>query len=128
VLVGIYRSGEEAHVELGRRSVYVDFVADPGETVGVVVDPEAIVVAPDRFPSSARNVWPGRVRSVDATDPQGGRLRRIVRIHALGRDMPVALTPASVKALRLVPGRRVYLYAKATALRRVHVTRGSPRT
>jgi molybdopterin-binding protein/molybdate transport repressor ModE-like protein len=112
-LRGTYRIRPDGHVVVGGQPVYVDFVAREGERVGIALDPEAIVVARGRFDSSARNVWSGVVRSVG---PSGARCTAVVR--ALGRNLPVALTRASVERLGLRPGRRVYLYVKATALRR----------
>ena len=118
LLVGTYRAGREARVDVAGQPVYVDFTASDGERVAVAVDPEAIVVAPGRFVSSARNVWEGTVRSVRARPGESGAARRTVRIRALGRDLAVALTPASLRSLGLSKGRRVFLYVKATALRR----------
>ena len=126
VLVGRYRSGPDPFVEVRGRPVYVDFVAREGERVGVAVDPEAIVVASARFPTSARNVWDGVVLSVRPV--RDGPGRRLVQVRALGARLAAAVTPASSARLGLAAGRRVVLYAKATALRRAPLTPGSPRS
>ena len=128
VLVGRYHRLPDPHVVVGGVPVHVEFIADEGERVGVAVEPDSIVLAPARFPSSARNVWGGTVRGVRPAARGGGPFRRLVRVGALGTVLEVALTPASVASLGLRPGRPVYLYVKATALRRAPPTRGSPRS
>lgn len=106
----------------------VAFRARPGERVRVEADPASVLLATGRFASSARNVLSGRVVRIRRTGPGtgGAQLRAEVRVG--GWTVPVAVTGAAVRDLRLVPGRRVYLYLKATALRRAdRPTRGSPR-
>ncbi len=93
----------------------VSFRARPGARVSVAVDPESILVALRRFPSSARNVLPATIRSVES-DP-GGTAIVVARVGP--RRYQAAVTSASVDRLALRPGRSVYLYLKATAVRRV---------
>ncbi|MCI4320779.1 MAG: TOBE domain-containing protein [Thermoplasmata archaeon] len=103
----------------------VAFAARDGERVAVRIDPESIVVLLHPTRSSARNAWEGtveRVRAPPARD-RSGRRELLVRVGP--RRLTVALTNESVRALRLVPGRRVTLLAKATAVRRVGATPGS---
>ncbi|MGB6501811.1 MAG: TOBE domain-containing protein, partial [Thermoplasmata archaeon] len=62
------------------------------------------------------NVVPATVESVGpGTGPFGRRLR----VRAGRTRLTVALTREPIRTLGLTPGRRVYLYVKATALRRV---------
>jgi molybdate transport repressor ModE-like protein/molybdopterin-binding protein len=123
---GTYRVGPPATVELpdGTR-LTVAFRAVDGEEVAVTVEPEAILLARGRFPSSARNVLPGTVRAARA---RAGALARTVSVAVGPTRWAVAVTPATVRGLALAPGRRVYLYLKATAIRRLGgPTRGSRR-
>ncbi|HEY6239073.1 MAG TPA: TOBE domain-containing protein [Thermoplasmata archaeon] len=97
----------------------VAFAAEPGERVRVAVDPSSVLLATGRFATSARNVLPGVVRSVRSRGPGAGGAQRSVTVAVGGRSVPVAVTSGAVRSLGLVPGRRVFLYVKATALRRV---------
>ena len=115
-LVGTFHAAPSPTVRVGSVEIFVDFRATDGERVGVEIPPEAVVLALGRFASSARNIWPGRVVRVEAR--RRGPARQFVRIRALGRELPVAVTPSAVAELALRPGRRIFLYAKATALRR----------
>ena len=124
VLAGRFRAGPPPEVELrsGGR-LRVAFSAEDGAPVAVALDPEAILVARGRFASSARNVLAATVERV----PQDlGTPGRLVTVRAGRERLGVALTTESVRGLGLARGRRVYLYVKATALRRVaRPTRGS---
>jgi molybdate transport system ATP-binding protein len=83
----------------------------PAGRVLVALRPAAITVhttAPDH--SSARNVWTG---TVGALAPLGDR----IRITVVGDQTTHAdVTPAAVAELELLPGRPVWLSAKATDL------------
>jgi len=116
--VGTYRRDPHPAVVLGRGvRLRVAFAAEDGERVAVVLDPEAVLLARRRFPSSARNVLSGTVESVDlhAPDPVGRTLR--VRLGPV--RLRVAVTSETVRSLGLTAGTRVVLYVKATSLRRV---------
>jgi molybdate transport repressor ModE-like protein/molybdopterin-binding protein len=115
LLRGVYRGGAEPAVELpGGPRLRVAFGAEEGADVGVLLDPESILVARERFPSSARNVLAGRVEEVER---RGGATTLVVRS---GRArFRVAVTEEPIRQLHLAPGVRVWLYVKATALRRV---------
>lgn len=117
VLGGVWRSAPQPHVALSRGlALFVTFSAREGERVRVAVEPEALVVARSRFPSSARNVLPGTIESVGRVDA----LRALLRVR-VGESLSLyaAITPRSEASLRLRPGSRVYLYLKATAVTRL---------
>ena len=82
----------------------------------VGIEPEAVVVARERFPSSARNVLRGRIESVHGPDGMRALLR--VRVGR-GLRLDVAVTPGSLAELGLTPGTSVFLYLKATAVLRL---------
>ena len=129
-LRGTYRAGPPPEVELGPSlALRVAFRAADGEQVGVALDPESIVVARARFPSSARNVLPAVVEAVTAG---GGPFGRLLFVRAGGQRLRVSVTAEPIRTLGLAPGRRVFLYVKATAIRRIAaaraVSRGSPRS
>ncbi len=114
---GTYRAGPAPEVQVGRTlRLRVAFPAADGERVGVVVDPEAIVVARRRFPSSARNVLPATAVGLR---PGPGPLDRTLVVRCGGRRLRVALTDDGARQLGVRPGVRLWLYVKATALRRV---------
>ncbi len=75
-----------------------------------VVAPRAVALHRDRPAGTPRNVWPG---TIDAVEPLGDRAR--VRVAA---PLPVVaeVTAASVRALALRPGERVWLSLKATEI------------
>jgi molybdopterin-binding protein/molybdate transport repressor ModE-like protein len=128
VLRGTYHAGPPPEVRVdGALSLRVAFVADDGETVRLVLDPEAIVVARERFASSARNVLAATVESVRAGP---GPFGRSLWVRAGHTRLRIAVTPEPIRALGLARGRRVYLYVKATALRRIapSASPGSPRS
>jgi len=117
---GVWRPAPTPSVDVpGGPKLWVAFSAEPGEVVRVAVDPTSVLLATDRYATSARNVLPGVVRAVRGTGPRARGSPRLVAIDAGGRSVPVAVTDAAVRSLELRPGRRVYLYVKATALRRV---------
>jgi len=78
------------------------------ERVLVTIPPAAIAVHLNRPEnSSPRNVWAGRIASVEPA-------RESVRLRIAGPpDAMVDLTPAAVAALELAPGRDVWLSVKA---------------
>jgi len=129
LLHGTFRAAPSPAVELaGGPRLRVAFTAEEGEAVALLLDPEAILVARGKFPSSARNVVRGVVSHVQR-GPGGTTL--VVKVGRAG--FRVAVTEEPVRQLHLDPGVRVWLYVKATALRRVgpagpRATRGSPRS
>jgi molybdopterin-binding protein/molybdate transport repressor ModE-like protein len=117
LLHGVYRSGPSPEVVLDpQHHLRVAFEGEDGQPVSVVLDPEAIVVARRRFASSARNVLKGRVSRIDRS--RGGPV--VTLIVRWGRTpLRIALTEEPVRQLGLRAGVPVYLYVKATAVRRV---------
>jgi molybdopterin-binding protein/molybdate transport repressor ModE-like protein len=103
----------------------VAFAASDETPVTVLLDPEAIVVARRRFSSSARNVLRGTVESLERRS-DGTTVRLLVRCFDV--RLRVAITEEPVRQLGLRPGVRVWLYVKATALRRVSRARAGPRS
>ncbi|HYA69833.1 MAG TPA: LysR family transcriptional regulator [Thermoplasmata archaeon] len=117
LLHGVYHRTPSPGVTIGRSlRLRVAFSARDGEAVSVVLDPESVVVARRRFASSARNVLRATVERV-RRDPGGLGLTLVVR--CFGRPLRVALTEEPVRQLGLRPRTVVWLYVKATALRRV---------
>ena len=100
----------------GKLRLRVAFPARDGEKVRVLLDPESVVVARRRFASSARNVLPATVERVHR-DPGG--LGRTLEVRCLGTPLRVAVTEEPVRQLGLRPGAAVWLYVKATSLRRI---------
>jgi molybdate transport repressor ModE-like protein/molybdopterin-binding protein len=125
LLRGTYRAGASPEVVVGGSlRLTVAFSAQDGQRVTVALDPEAIVVARGRFPSSARNVIPARVASVHRVRGSLG----ITLVARTGRArLRVALTEEPVRRLGLRTGVGVVLYVKATALRHVGPRPGGPR-
>ncbi len=125
LLTGTYRAGPPPSVDVGRRlALRVAFAAKDGAQVSVLLDPESVLLARGRFPSSARNVLPGVVER-DAPGPGPEERTAVVRVG--DARLRVALTPETVERLGLARGRRVFLYVKATALRRVAPSPGRRR-
>ncbi len=130
LLRGVYRSSPAPEVRVGRAlRLRVAFPARDGERVSMLLDPEAVVVARRRFPSSARNVLRGTVEALHRTR---GRAEVMLVARCDGTRLRVALTEEPVRQLGLRRGVPLLLYVKATALRRVGgpggpPTRGSPR-
>jgi molybdate transport repressor ModE-like protein/molybdopterin-binding protein len=117
LLAGVYRAGPPPEVVVGPRlRLRVAFAADDGATVRLLLDPDAIVVARRRFASSARNLVPGTVVSIQRA--QEG-FDRTLRVRVGRSTLRVTVTEEPIHQLRLRPGSRVVLYVKATALRRV---------
>jgi molybdate transport repressor ModE-like protein/molybdopterin-binding protein len=130
LLRGVYHLAPVPEVVLGKGvRLRVAFPAEEGEPVSVLLDPESILVARRKFPSSARNVLPGTVEEVR---PGRASLGWTLLVRAGPARLRVAVTEEPVRQLGLAPGARVWLYVKATAVRRVGrpssaPTRGSPR-
>jgi molybdate transport system regulatory protein len=125
-LDGTYRRSPAPTVEVGPGlRLRVAFAAADGEAVRVLIDPESILVARRRFPSSARNVLPG---AVEGLAPSAGPGDAVLIVRSGAAALRVALTPETVREMHLRRGARVWLYVKATAIRRVAPpTPGSPR-
>lgn len=107
--------------------LYVGFETAEGRSVTVAVDPEVVIVARRAFPTSARNVLPGMVRRIHRT----GKYRTVLDVEIPGGHLRAAVTPQSLRALRILPDTRVYLYLKANALRPIGwtgVAQGSTRS
>jgi molybdopterin-binding protein/molybdate transport repressor ModE-like protein len=129
IMVGTYHAGPPAEVRVrGAVRLQVTFPAEDHEHIRVAFDPEDVLVARERLVLSARNVLPGRVIGLDART----KLAEQLRVRVGNEVIRAAVTPEAVASLGLDPGRPVYLYLKATALRRiggaVPPTRGSLRS
>lgn len=123
LLHGVYHRSPSPEVRVGRVLRFkVAFAAEEGARVSLLLDPEAVVVARRRFPSSARNVLPGTVEGVRHGP---GELDVTLVVRCSGTRLRVAVTDESLRQLALGPGVPVELYVKATALRRVG-ERGAP--
>lgn len=117
VFRGIWSGRVAPHVRVqGGKWFWVTFAATDGESVSFAIDPEAVVVARRKIPTSARNLIHGRIREIQRVD--AARRRLIVTVEG-APVISAAVTPHSVQTLRLEPGTPVYLYIKATALRRI---------
>ncbi|MFZ0891026.1 MAG: TOBE domain-containing protein [Thermoplasmata archaeon] len=126
-LDGIYHRSDAPEVWVEPNlHLRVAFRAEEREPVSVLLDPEAILVARRRFPSSARNVLAGQVEAVRG---KTGPLDRTLLVRVGAARLRVAVTEEPIRQLHLRRGARVWLYVKATALRRVErrsrATRGS---
>lgn len=91
----------------------VSFAALPGARVVLAIDPEAVLVARRRFPTSARNVLHGVVAGIREDTAE----RWTLDVQVAGDVLEVAVTPDAVHGLRLKRGTSVVLYIKATAIR-----------
>lgn len=117
LLRGIYRKSPSPGVTIDPDlGLSVSFVAEDGEAVAMLLDPESIVVARRPFPSSARNSIPATVERVEEVE---GSPSVTVHVRSGSVRLQIAVTPESVRLLRLRSGARVVLLVKATALRRV---------
>lgn len=130
LLHGVYRNAPAPEVRVGRTlRLRVAFAAEDGSAVALLLDPEAVVVARRRFASSARNVLPGVVERLERGV---GDLEVMLVVRCMDTRLRVALTEEPVRQLGLRPGVPVWLYVKATALRRVSEgaspSPGSPRS
>jgi molybdopterin-binding protein/molybdate transport repressor ModE-like protein len=122
-LRGVYRAGPPPTVELGPRiALQVAFGAEEGEPVLLTIDPESVLIAARRFRSSARNVVAGRV--LRTRGPRGA-LARTVEVAVGPARLSVAVTPEAIRSLALRAGSGVFLYVKATAIRRLAEGRGT---
>ena len=122
---GVYYRDRTPEVRVrGGLRLRVAFPARDGEEVRLLFDPESVVVARHRFVSSARNVLPATIERVHH-DP--GTLGRTLVVRCHGTRLRVAVTEEPVRQLGLRPGTGVWLYVKATALRRVVDTPEPPR-
>ncbi len=129
LLHGVFHPGPSPTVVVGPGlKLRVSFVAEEAEPVSLLLDPESILVARGRFASSARNVL---AAVVDEIRPGPGAHGRTVLARVGRVSLRASVTEETVAQMRLVRGARVFLYVKATALRRVGLprkaTRGSPR-
>ena len=116
-LVGTYRRQPAPRVELGGgASLRVAFAAEDGSRVRVLLDPESVLLAPARFASSARNVLPG---IVEGPPGPAGAFGTSLTVRVGRVRLRASVTPEAIRQLRLRRGSRVWLYIKATALRRV---------
>jgi len=114
--VGEYRRGPPPSVDLGEgRSLEVAFHAHERHSVTVEVDPEAWVLARHPVELSARNA----VRAIVAAVRRRADGTAVVAVRWGSGTVRATVTVGSVRRLGLAPGRRVVLYAKATAVRRV---------
>jgi molybdate transport system ATP-binding protein len=99
-------AGDEVTLDAGGRLVAAE--APPGRVLAAV-RPSAITVHTEQpHGSSARNIWPATIASLA---PLGDR----IRVNAAGAlPATVDVTASAVAELDLVPGRQVWLSAKAT--------------
>jgi len=118
-LEGYYAPGTPPTVQVpGGPILAVAFDARADERVRLVLDAESVLLARQKIETSARNVLPGIVERVHGTGPGAGGAQRLVVVRVGDLRLPAAVTAAAVESLGLVPGRRVFLYVKATALHR----------
>ncbi len=127
---GVYHRSPAPEVRIGPAlKLRVAFDAEEGARVSLLLDPEAVVVARRRFPSSARNVLAG---TVERFERHRGELAWALVVRCGTTRLRVAVTDEPVRQLGLKAGTPVWLYVKATALRRVGerpvATPGSPRS
>jgi molybdate transport system regulatory protein len=129
-LRGAWHAEPFPHVDLaGGPTLAVTFQAEEGRSVTVAVEPEAVVLARGNFPTSARNALPGVVRRIRHRVGASSLDVALVEVSVGRRTVGALVTDRAVRALNLVPGRRVVAYVKATAIRRVgELTRGSRRS
>jgi len=128
VLEGDWHARPEPNVVVDGLRLFVGFHAEESERVRLELDPDSVVVAIERFRTSARNVLAGVVREVRRRGPGTGPVSDRLRVDVGGPVVDVALTERSVGELHLSKGRRVFLYVKATALRRSPGGRSPPTT
>ncbi len=123
LLHGAYRTGPPPTVAVGGGVEFrVTFRAEEGERVGVLVDPEAILLARQRFVSSARNVFPAAIQTVRRN---GRAASSMVTVRVGPVRLRVAVTDETIRELRLRAGGRTWVYLKATSLRRAGGARSS---
>ncbi len=116
--MGVFRGrarggGRSPRIEIaGGPVLQVGFPAREGRWVTVGIDPEMVVVARRRFPSSARNALEGEVEEIRRIDP----MRRLLVVRVGSARFLAGITPPSVRALRIRRGSHVVLYVKAVAI------------
>lgn len=116
VIRGRFTPSPVPHVRVGPRlTLVVGFRAPPGEPVRIAIDPESVLVARRRFPTSARNVLTGRV--VRLRPLPGGLVHASIGVGPV--RIPSLVTPSAVRSLGLRAGSGVVVYIKASAIRRV---------
>jgi len=121
---GTYRRGPPPSVVVAPGlSLEVAFRAPDGSRVVVGLDPEELIVSRRPVELSARNALPV---TVDSVRPRPDGTAVVAARWGTGLVRAV-VTEGSVGRLGIVPGRRVVLYAKAVAVRRL-ATLGSPRS
>ena len=115
-LVGRWHAAPAPCVELdnGLR-LFVGFRRPEGDLVGISVNPDAVVVARRRFPSSAQNVLLSRVLSLAPLSES----RVLLTAEVRGVRLSSCITPQARRSLGLRKASRVYLYVKANAVRPV---------
>ena len=113
---GTYHAGPPAHVTLehGGARLRVAFPASDGERVGLLLDPDAILLARGQFRSSARNVLAATVTRVR---PGRGPSGQLVELRTGRTVLRATVTSETLRELGLRRGQRTYVYVKATALR-----------
>jgi molybdate transport repressor ModE-like protein/molybdopterin-binding protein len=117
LLHGVYHRDPNPSVELGPGiRLRVAFAAEEDERISLLLDPESILIARRKFPSSARNVLPA---TVEAVQPGPDSLGRTLVVRTGSVHLRVAVTEEPIQQLGLARGVRVWLYVKATAVRRV---------
>lgn len=104
-------AGEGAKsVQVGNLTIYV--VTDTEGPATIAIPPDDLIVSTAPFPSSARNQFPGRVKSIS----DAGRGRVTLTVDA-GIDLVGRITPAALEELGLALGAPVTLSVKAMAVR-----------
>ena len=100
-------NGSQIHIDGGGQFTVSDL--EGHDQVLVALRPSSVVVHPQRpEPSSARNVWPGRITGLSL-------LADRVRLDIEGTpSVLVDVTPAATSEFGLAPGVEVWLSAKAT--------------
>jgi molybdate transport system ATP-binding protein len=118
VLSGVVVEADPPLVEVDVAGIRVWSVGGqaPGTSVKVLFGAETVTVSAElQAPSSARNVWTGRL---DAVRPMGRLVELVVNA---GPNIVALITPGSLDALDLREGGSVVLSLKATAARAVSV-------
>lgn len=106
--------GSLVSVDAGPIRIWAVGDLDPDTPVRALFGAETVTVFTGELAeSSARNHWPGTVRSV----LPAGRLVEVV--VDVGLDVGALLTPGSLEALSIEPGAHVHIAVKATAVRAV---------
>lgn len=118
LLRGVYHLGPPPTVTVGSRVAFrVAFRGVDGERVAFLLDPESVLIARRRFVSSARNVLAGSVESVHRGPTGSSGWSVGLRVGSV--RLRAAVTEEPLRELGIRRGARLWLYIKATALRRV---------